>query len=118
MLRHKKLGLLVIAALLSACSAPKSLYQWDQYQKTLYQYYQPGKSSPEEQIALLQKMVEKARAKGGAVPPGLHAHLGLLYANLGQNNEAFQQFKIEKTLFPEAATFMDFLLKKQPRSLQ
>jgi hypothetical protein len=121
MLLHKKIGLLVVALLLSACSTPtKSLYQWDQYQKTLYQHYQPGESSPGEQIAVLQKMVEKARAKGSAVPPGLHAHLGLLYANVGQNEEAFRQFDIEKTLFPEAAPFMDFLLRqhKQPRSVQ
>lgn len=119
MLLHRKLGLLVVAALLSACSAPKSLYQWDQYQATLYRYYQPGKTTPGEQIATLQKTIEKARAKGSAVPPGLHAHLGLLYANVGQNEAASRQFDIEKTLFPEAAPFMDFLLRqhKQPRSV-
>jgi hypothetical protein len=110
---HKKLGLLAIALLLSACSTPnKSLYRWDRYQETLYQYYQPGKTTPEEQIASLQNTIEKSRASGSAIPPGLHAHLGLLYANIGQNDQAFREFEIEKTLFPEAAPYMDFLLKK------
>ncbi len=118
MLLYKKMALLVAGALLTACSAPKNLYHWDQYQATLYQYYQPGKTTPGEQIATLQKTIEQARAKGAAIPPGLHAHLGLLYANIGQNDEAFRQFEREKTLFPEAAPFMDFLLSKQPRSVK
>lgn len=113
-----KLSLLLAVVLLSGCAAPKTLYSWDQYQPTVYQYYQQDKTSPDEQIASLQQALELARAKGKAVPPGLNAHLGLLYANTGRNTEAFQYFEAEKTLFPESTPYMNFLLSKNKGSIK
>ncbi|XAV89095.1 MAG: DUF4810 domain-containing protein [Candidatus Symbiodolus clandestinus] len=112
-----KIGPVAAVLLLGACSsAPPQLYCWDQYEKTLYQYYQPEKSSFAEQVSNLEKVVAQAAAKGKKVPPGLHAHLGLLYSKLGQTGKALQQFEAEKQSFPEATAFMGFLLKKQSRS--
>ncbi|WP_213989195.1 DUF4810 domain-containing protein [Sodalis sp. dw_96] len=101
------------AVLLVGCAtAPKNIYNWDNYQPTVYQYYQGGKTSPDEQIAALKESLEKTRATAKKVPPGLHAHLGLLYANTGRTDLAFQEFNQEKTLFPESAPYMDLLLSK------
>lgn len=36
----------------------------------------------------------------------------MLYANVGNDTNAMQEFDAEKQLFPEAATYMDFLMKK------
>lgn len=113
MLSHKKIALLLAAAVLAGCAAkPDTLYSWDKYQTTVYQYYQQDKFSPEEQIASLKESIEKAKAKNKPVPPGLYAQLGLLYANTGHEGEARQQFETEKAQFPESAPFMDFLLSK------
>ncbi|GAA3538139.1 DUF4810 domain-containing protein [Zobellella aerophila] len=109
---NKTSGLLLAAGLLAGCSAPTTLYQWDNYQPALYQYYQEDETGPEEQVAALEENIEQARARGTSVPPGLHAHLGLLYANTGREEEALNQFATEKALFPESAPFMDFLLKQ------
>ena len=104
--------LLVASALLAGCSAPpQSLYQWDAYQPTVYQYYQDD-NTLDEQVSALELSIEKAKARQRTVAPGLHAHLGLLYANSGREQQAFAQFALEKSLFPESATFMDFLLKQ------
>ncbi len=108
-------GFFTLALLLAGCAkqADTSLYNWDNYQKTVYQYYQGDKVGPEEQIASLKESIEKSRATGKAVPPGLHAQLGLLYANTGHTDLACQEFNTEKSLFPESATYMDFLLKNK-----
>lgn len=45
-------------------------------------------------------------------PPGFHAHLGMLYAQQGQDDQALQALLTEKTLFPESTTYIDFLLAK------
>jgi len=42
----------------------------------------------------------------------------LLYANTGHTDQAFQEFNTEKTLFPESAAYMDFLLKKNKGSIK
>ncbi|MCG8708532.1 DUF4810 domain-containing protein [Brenneria sp. 4F2] len=119
MLSHKKIVLLVAATILASCaSEPKTIYHWERYQPTIYEYYQQDKVSPEEQIASLQASMEKAKAKNKPVPPGLHAQLGLLYANTGRDGEARQQFAAEKAQFPESAPFMDFLLSKNKGNIQ
>ena len=113
----KKSGLAVLLLLLAGCATqPKPIYNWDKYQTTVYQYYQSDKVSQEEQIASLKESIEKSRATNKLVPPGLHAQLGLLYANTGHTDQAFQDFNTEKTLFPESAAYMDFLLKKNKGS--
>ncbi|MHA7846443.1 DUF4810 domain-containing protein [Serratia sp. D1N4] len=120
MMINKKIGgVLLAATLLGGCATPeKPLYNWDGYQKTVYQYYQQDASSPEEQIASLKEILEKSRAKGQAVPPGLHAHLGMLYVKTGRTELAMAEFSTEKSLFPESAPFMDFLMSKDKGSFK
>ncbi|MBD2803547.1 DUF4810 domain-containing protein [Xenorhabdus sp. 42] len=109
----RKTGTLLGAMLLVGCAqAPKTMYVWEDYQPALYQYYQQDKTSPQEQLQALRNVIEKAKAKDKPVPPGLHAQMGLLYSKIGNLEYAFQQFEIEKKLFPESAQYMDFLLSK------
>jgi len=107
-------GLLLMGAVvLAGCaSGPQPLYDWEQYQPRVYQYFQGDEADLQEQIAGLEENLQEAHAKGRAVPPGFHAHLGLLYAKLGREDQVKQQFETEKQLFPESAPFMDFLLTK------
>lgn len=101
------------SVLLTGCaSGPQRLYQWESYQPQVYEYFKGQGSGPEAQIAALEKDMQKIRAKGNTPPPGFHAHLGLLYSHTGKPDQVVQQFETEKTLFPEAAPYMDFLLKK------
>ncbi|QXH46820.1 DUF4810 domain-containing protein [Pseudomonas xanthosomatis] len=101
-------GLLLAGALLAGCSGPKTLYQWESYQPQVYGYLKGD--SKEEQAAALERDLEKIKAKNGAVPPGYHAQLGLLYSGLGKDDQMIQQFRTEKALFPESAAYMDFLM--------
>ena len=101
---------LAAAGMLSAChTAPKTLYQWEGYQPQVYQHFKGG--SPDQQIAVLEKDLQAISAKGNLPPPGYHAHLGLLYALAGRQDQVATEFEAEKKLFPESAAYMDFLLK-------
>jgi hypothetical protein len=108
----KSLSLGAVVLLVGCAAAPKPIYHWGNYQQTVYQYHQGGKTSPDEQIAALKKCLEKTHATAKKVPPGLHAHLGLLYVNTGRTDLAFQEINQEKKLFPESAPYMDSLLSK------
>jgi hypothetical protein len=100
-----------ILSLLSGCQSSNTIYYWGDYQKALYDYTQTDKSDYIEQVQKLEKTIEKAKSSNKPVPPGLHAHLGLLYATSGNKIKALEQFEIEKSLFPESKTFIDFIEK-------
>jgi hypothetical protein len=100
----------VAGALLGGCvQQPKTLYQWESYQPEVYQYFEG--ESKEAQIEALERDLQKIRSTNRLAPPGYHAQLGLLYLNVGKDDQMVQEFKTEKALFPESAQYMDFLLK-------
>ncbi|MFT6614876.1 MAG: hypothetical protein ACJAXR_000850 [Halopseudomonas sp.] len=103
--------------LLGAC-APVSppLYYWGNYQPALYQHHQNGVTNYDSQISAMEAIVARAQAQGQSVPPGLHAHLGMLYFNTGREPEAREQFALEKQLFPESGHFVDYVMKAQPET--
>jgi hypothetical protein len=107
-------GLRVIAVAaaalwLSGCAQHKTLYQWGSYQPEVYEYFKG--ESKEAQVAKLEEDLQKIRSTNGNPPPGYHAQLGMLYGSLGKDDQMVQEFRTEKTLFPESATYMDFLMR-------
>jgi len=96
---------------LSGCaSSPEPLYAWGSYESQVYAHLKG--ESREAQIQALERDQEKIEASGKTAPPGFYAHLGMLYADTGNDAKAIACFQTEKTRFPEATAFMDFLLKK------
>jgi hypothetical protein len=102
------LPLLLLAILLAGCQTPKRLYYWGHYESLAYQsYVNPDKATPELQVEKLEEDVQKAAAANLPVHPGLHAHLGYLYYQMGRFDVAHREFETEKTLFPESTSFID-----------
>ena len=103
---------LAVTAALSGCvTQPEPLYYWDGYQQQVYKRFE-NTNSTQEQITALEESVQKARAADRTLPPGFHAHLGMLYAEIGKADQVRQQFETEKAMFPESAEYMDFLMRK------
>lgn len=81
-------GLLRVAIIslvgLTGCATRSSnMYQWGSYETQVYNYFNNG-TSPEIQIAELEKTLQTAPSGTRPVPPGFHAHLGLLYGQVGR----------------------------------
>lgn len=112
-----RLAVLGLALSATACAAPRQapLYQWGAYPGAVYAYLKGANAELASQILELEALVQKNAASGAATPPGLHAHLGLLYAKAGDDASAARHLQAEKQLFPEAAPYMDYLLKKAAR---
>ncbi|WP_348533510.1 DUF4810 domain-containing protein [Herbaspirillum sp. 3R11] len=99
--------------ILTGCATRQQpIYGWGNYQQQVYEYFKADTKSNEEQIAALEESIQKNRSKGAPLPPGYHAHLGMLYANAGKPDMVVQEFETEKALFPESAPYMNFLLAK------
>jgi len=106
---------LACAMTLAACNHTQTMYQWESYQPQVYQHFK-GEKSPNEQIDVLQKDLQKIASQGKTPPPGYHAHLGLLYSMVGNADQMAAEFQTEKQLFPESAAYMDFLLKNTKKA--
>jgi hypothetical protein len=115
-IQHLFFSILVMPALLTGCKTPTT-YSWGHYEDLIYaSYASPGKIPPQSQIDQLEKDYQKAKAENKPVPPGFHAQVGYLYAQLGKPDDARREFEAEKASFPESGVFMDRLitnLKKQ-----
>lgn len=108
----KLLSLLAVLSALTACTTTKEpLYYYGNYNSAVYAYFKSDELSAEEQITILEQVISDAANKNKAVAPGLHAHLGMLYFETGNPDLGTTHFETEKTLFPESARFIDFLLK-------
>lgn len=110
------LGLALLGGAAGCKSSDGGLYAWGSYEERAYRSLVFA-SSPEvgEDIRALSSEIERAEAEGRRVGPGLHAHLGYLYAITGNTESAVQQFEIEKRLFPESAVFLDGCLRRMGR---
>jgi len=109
-----KIRYLLLLMLLTAC-APQThnIYYWGAYEPLLYDMYAtPGKADPATQIERLNADIQQAAADGKPVPPGLYAHLGSMYAELGQGAAAKAALLEEQRRYPESSLFIQGLLER------
>jgi hypothetical protein len=88
------------------------MYMWETFPRQQYDLLIREGASPDDQIQTLEAHAQKARAANAALPPGLRAHLGMLYLNSGNIERARELWNAERTAFPESAPYMDQLLKR------
>lgn len=106
--------LLTISLFMGGCAVKKdeNIYYWDNaYSSSVYEYLnQEGDAN--KQISDLENLIQTAYEKGKKVPPGTHAHLGLLYSNLGNISKSTYHLDKEMELFPESKAYISFLKNK------
>lgn len=108
----RALAIAALAGVLSACvQQPKSMYSWQSYQGSVYSYLKDDGGDYATQTLAMEQNIETARASNAELPPGFRAHLGMLYMKMGDGDKGVEQMQGEKAAFPEAAPFMDFLLR-------
>ena len=101
--------------LFSGCAQQRQpLYHWGSFQSVQYSYFK-GDKGPEEGIIALEKVREEARSHGRNIPPGLQAHLGMLYGQTGRTDLFEHNLLAEKQSFPDSSVYLDFLLKKNQK---
>ena len=99
---------LVIAAGLAGC-APPALYQWGEYEDSLYRRYVKEDIAGAE--AYLRETLVAAELKS-RVPPGVYADYGFLLYRRGDYAGAIAKFEQEKRAFPESAALMSKLIER------
>ncbi|OZG72931.1 DUF4810 domain-containing protein [Hahella sp. CCB-MM4] len=110
---HIKASAVIVLLLLSGCATQKPLYYWGDYEPVIYDMYNnPGEADTSAQIEKLTATIQRAQSQDMQVPPGLYAHLGMIYAEDGSPELAVEALNEEKALYPESATFIDGMLER------
>ncbi|MER2493315.1 DUF4810 domain-containing protein [Catenovulum sediminis] len=106
--------LFVIVILLSGCAVKDNrMYHWGSYENVIYAHHlKADETPPQLQIETLTMEIDKASANGKPVAPGIYAHLGMLYASIGDLSSAIDALEREKQAFPESAVLIDGLLNR------
>lgn len=99
---------LVIGAGLTGC-APPGLYQWGDYEDSLYHRYVKEDIAVSE--AYLRETIVAAELTS-RVPPGVYADYGFLLYRRGDYAGAIEKFEQEKRAFPESAALMSKLVER------
>jgi hypothetical protein len=103
----------LLAVVLTGCVvAPKPLYSWENFPRQQYDTLLSKGPGLDDQIRELQAHADKARSTDTALPPGLRAHLGMLFLSAGDPGSAREQWLAEKAAFPESTAYIDHLLKR------
>lgn len=105
---------LAVATLSGCATRPQALYHWGDFPAQQYSYFK-GDKGPEDGIQSIEKVRDEAKANGKSVPPGMQAHLGMLYGLTGRTDLFEQNLQAERQQFPESSAYVDFLLKKNPK---
>lgn len=112
-MENKIIVICVTALLLAGCASTETQYYWGEYEDLVYKiHHTPSEVPPNVQIEKLLADIDKAGASGKPVPPGIYAHLGLMYAADGNKELALQSLIKEKELFPESAVFIDGIIQR------
>lgn len=112
-------ALTLALAICSGCT-PKTVYNWGNYENSLYGYYQSPKSAEDHELYMSQLLVliEQTQRIGSAVPPGLYAEYGYGLFRTGSHQEAIQYFEKEKTEWSESAPLMDRMIANVRRLVE
>ncbi|WP_191602936.1 DUF4810 domain-containing protein [Marinomonas algicola] len=109
-------GRLIIFGLtlfIAGCSNKQSTFYWGSYEDLIYaMYIEPGNADSTTQISMLVTDIQKAESKGLRIAPGIHAHLGYMYALEGNMAQSKAEFMTEKALFPESSVLIDGMMSR------
>lgn len=106
---QKMAGMIIIAASLSGCATRTEMYDWGNYDPSLYAYYKdPTKVTDLAQA--LAAVINAAANNKAMVPPGIYAEYGYIQLEQGKNPQAIELFKQEESHWPESKVFMDHMI--------
>ena len=102
-----------LGGLLLAGCAGTGMYDTAGYEECVCELtLTPDSIDIEGQVVMLEELVNRVQANGHRVAPGIHAHLGYLYALRGDMDGAIAAFLTEKETYPESTVFVDGVLDR------
>ena len=120
-----KYFLLIFCFLIIGCASNNNLYDWGNYDQSLFNHYK-NPDKPDAFLESLELIIDKNAKKTGSfkkpLGPGIYAEYGYLLFERGRYAEAKECFIAEKKLYPESSKLMNrmisIILQEEERNSQ
>ena len=99
-----------ILAMLSACAGLQTMYDWGQYEQTLFVHYHDP-ALKKEAMAEYIAFVEQGGRPGHALAPGLYAEAGTFLLEEGDLSGAVRFYQLEYEAWPESRPMLGTLIE-------
>lgn len=109
----KKLLIVSVVSLLllAGCTTP-TLYSWSNYSVSSYNYLKNrDEKSMAELVKTYDRIINNQTGTRHTVPPGVYADYGFILIQSGKVAEGLQMLKMEVSLYPESAQFVNNIIK-------
>ena len=111
-MKKKFLFMGLVASFCFASCATKTLYSWENYDNTSYNYLKNSdEKSTQALIKTYQKLIEKQKGTRQAVPPGVYADYGFILLQADKIEDGKKMLQKEIELYPESKVFIERILK-------
>ncbi|ROQ19794.1 hypothetical protein EDC38_0382 [Marinimicrobium koreense] len=109
-MNRKLLFAVGVLGLLSACVAPQTMYDWGQYEQTLFvHYHEPALKK--EALADYIAFVEQGGRPDHPLAPGLYAEAGTFLLEEGDLSGAMRFYQMEYDAWPESRPMLGTLIE-------
>jgi hypothetical protein len=99
--------------LFAGCAPQTTLYNWGKYQEASYAYIKNNTDDDLEKLLKeYQYIIDNQKAGRKSVPPGIYADYGYLLVKQGKTKEGIEMMKMEVSLYPESAAFIERIIKR------
>ncbi|WP_347331755.1 DUF4810 domain-containing protein [Marinimicrobium locisalis] len=100
----------VIVVLLSACTGPQTLYDWGQYEQTLFIHYHDP-ALKEQALKEYIAFIEQGGTQEHPIAPGLYAEAGTFMLEQGDIESAVKFYQMEHDAWPESRPMLSVLIE-------
>lgn len=109
-MNNKVVLLFTALILLSGCASQQGLYDWGQYQETLFVVYHDP-ALKEEALNNYLQFVETGGTPQHPLAPGLYAEAGTFMLEQGKTEEAIRFYKMEYEAWPESQPMLGAMIE-------
>lgn len=100
----------VLLTLMTGCAQNQGMYQWGQYQETLFVVYHEPELK-EEALKSYLEFVESGGTVERPLAPGLYAEAGTFMLEQGDTEAAVKYYKMEYEAWPESQPMLGMLIE-------
>lgn len=110
MMKHRTLMILVMALAIAGCANQRNLYQWGNYEETLFVYFHEP-AVKDEMLKNYFAFIEASQSEPKKLAPGLFAEAGTFMLERGNRDAAIRFYQLEHDSWAESRPLMATLIK-------
>lgn len=109
-MKFKSVIFILLALSLAGCATNRNLYQWGNYEETMFVYFHEP-AVKQEMLENYIEFIESSQSNPKKLAPGLFAEAGTFMLDQGDRQAALRFYELEHASWPESRVLMAMLIQ-------